>query len=78
MTLATWPLHQVQPIQRLVVATYQSASGAGARAMAEVEQQTRDILGGKEPHAEIFPYPLAFNLFPHNSALNRKATVRKR
>ena len=72
MTLATWPLHQVQPIQRLVVATYQSASGAGARAMAEVEQQTRDILGGKEPHAEIFPYPLAFNLFPHNSALNQQ------
>ncbi|MCG8364365.1 MAG: aspartate-semialdehyde dehydrogenase [Pseudanabaenales cyanobacterium] len=72
MTLATWPLHQVQPIQRLVVATYQSASGAGARAMAEVEQQTRDILEGKEPHAEIFPYPLAFNLFPHNSALNQQ------
>ena len=72
MTLATWPLHQVQPIQRLVVATYQSASGAGARAMAEVERQTRDILEGKEPHAEIFPYPLAFNLFPHNSALNQQ------
>ena len=72
MTLAVWPLHQVQPIQRLVVATYQSASGAGARAMAEVEQQSRDILAGKTPCADIFPYPLAFNLFPHNSPLNQQ------
>ena len=72
MSLAVWPLHQIQPLQRLVVSTYQSASGAGARAMAEVEQQTRDILQGKEPQAEIFPYPLAFNLFPHNSALNQQ------
>lgn len=72
MALAVWPLHQVQPLQRMVVSTYQSASGAGARAMAEVEQQARDILGGKEPQAEIFPYPLAFNLFPHNSALNQQ------
>ena len=36
MGVAIWPLHQVQPIQRIVVATYQSASGAGARAMEEV------------------------------------------
>jgi aspartate-semialdehyde dehydrogenase len=68
--LAVWPLHQVQPVQRLVVSTYQSASGAGARAMEEVKQQTRAILAGEEPVAEVFPYPLAFNLFPHNSPLN--------
>jgi aspartate-semialdehyde dehydrogenase len=70
MALAVWPLHQVQPVQRLVVSTYQSASGAGARAMEEVKQQTRAILAGEEPVAEVFPYPLAFNLFPHNSPLN--------
>jgi aspartate-semialdehyde dehydrogenase len=70
MSLATWPLHRVRPIQRLVVATYQSASGAGARAMEEVKQQSQAILQGKAPQAEILPYPLAFNLFPHNSALN--------
>jgi aspartate-semialdehyde dehydrogenase len=52
-----------------VVATYQSASGAGARAMAEVETQTQAILQGKKPQAEVLPYPLAFNLFPHNSPL---------
>jgi aspartate-semialdehyde dehydrogenase len=69
MALAVWPLHQVQPVQRLVVATYQSASGAGARAMEEVKQQARAILAGEAPVAESFPYPLAFNLFPHNSPM---------
>jgi aspartate-semialdehyde dehydrogenase len=72
MTLAVWPLHQVQPVQRIVAATYQSASGAGARAMAEVQTQARAILDGQPPQTEIFPYPLAFNLFPHNSELNQQ------
>lgn len=70
MSLAVWPLHRVQPCKRLVVATYQSASGAGARAMEEMKQQAQAILAGQPPVTEIFPYPLAFNLFPHNSALN--------
>lgn len=70
MNVAVWPLHQVQPVQRLVAATYQSASGAGARAMAEVKVQTQAILNGEPPPTEAFPYPLAFNLFPHNSELN--------
>lgn len=70
--VAVYPLHRVQPIRRLVVSTYQSASGAGARAMEEVKIQSRDILAGKPPKAEILPYPLAFNLFPHNSLLNEQ------
>lgn len=70
MGVAIYPLHQVQPIKRVVVATYQSASGAGARAMAEAKTQAKDILEGKEPQAEVLPYPIAFNLFPHNSPLN--------
>ena len=72
MGVAIYPLHQIQPIKRVVVATYQSASGAGARAMAEVKNQARDILDGKKPQPEILPYPLAFNLFPHNSPLNQQ------
>ena len=72
MGVAIYPLHRVQPIRRLVVSTYQSASGAGARAMEEVKVQARDILAGKPPKAEILPYPLAFNLFPHNSPLNEQ------
>jgi len=69
MAVAIYPLHQVQPIRRVVAATYQSASGAGARAMEEVKRQSQAILNGEAPVAEAFPYPLAFNLFPHNSPL---------
>ena len=72
MGVAIYPLHRVQPITRIVVSTYQSASGAGARAMAEAKTQARDILDGKEPKAEVLPYPIAFNLFPHNSPLNEQ------
>lgn len=72
MSVALWPLHQIRPIRRVVVATYQSASGAGARAMAEVEQQARAILAGETPPTESFPYPLAFNLFPHNTPINEQ------
>jgi aspartate-semialdehyde dehydrogenase len=69
MSVAVYPLHQAFPIKRIVASTYQSASGAGARAMEEVKAQSIAILNGQEPTAEILPYPLAFNLFPHNSKL---------
>lgn len=72
MSVAIYPLHQLQPIQRIVVSTYQSASGAGARAMEELKTQTQAILQNQPAIAEIFPYPLAFNLFPHNSKLNQQ------
>ncbi len=67
--VAIYPLHQVQPIKRIIVATYQSASGAGARAMEEAKLQAQAILDGKTPKTEVFPYPIAFNLFTHNSDL---------
>ncbi|NJM98197.1 MAG: aspartate-semialdehyde dehydrogenase [Phormidesmis sp. RL_2_1] len=70
MSVALWPLQQIQPIRRIVVATYQSASGAGAAAMAEVKQQAQAILNGEKPPTKSFPYPLAFNLFPHNTPIN--------
>ncbi|OIP76476.1 MAG: aspartate-semialdehyde dehydrogenase [Oscillatoriales cyanobacterium CG2_30_44_21] len=69
MAVAIYPLHQVQPIQRIVVSTYQSASGAGARAMEEVQLQAQAILKGEPAIAEVLPYPLAFNLFTHNSPM---------
>ncbi|MFZ4728557.1 MAG: aspartate-semialdehyde dehydrogenase [Pseudanabaena sp.] len=73
MAVAIYPLHQVQPIQRIVTATYQSASGAGARAMEEVKIQSQAILNGEPAVPEILPYPLAFNLFPHNSPMTDNA-----
>jgi aspartate-semialdehyde dehydrogenase len=64
-----WPLHQVNPVRRMVVSTYQAASGAGAAAMAELEAQSREILDGKKPTCNAFPYQIAFNCFSHNSAM---------
>jgi len=64
-----WPLHRANPVKRMVVSTYQAASGAGYSAMLELEQQSRQILEGKEPTCKVFPYQIAFNVFSHNSSL---------
>lgn len=69
LCVAINPLHRVIPLRRVVVATYQSASGAGAKAMAEVQNQCQEILAGKEVTPQVLPYPLAFNLFLHNSPM---------
>ncbi|KAF7133143.1 hypothetical protein RHSIM_Rhsim09G0088900 [Rhododendron simsii] len=54
-------------VLRMVVSTYQAASGAGAAAMEELEQQTREVLEGKQPTCKIFSQQYAFNLFSHNA-----------
>jgi aspartate-semialdehyde dehydrogenase len=64
-----WPLHKANPVRRMVVSTYQAASGAGQAAMLELEEQARECLGGKKPTCKALKYQLAFNLFSHNSAL---------
>jgi aspartate-semialdehyde dehydrogenase len=65
MLVAVYPLHKVNPVKRIVVSTYQAASGAGAKAMAELEDQTAQILkGNKAVKAEALPQRIAFNLFP--------------
>ena len=69
LTLVLAPLHGRRPIKRVVVSTYQSASGAGARAMEELRNLSRTVLEGGEPVSEVLPYSLAFNLFLHNSPL---------
>jgi aspartate-semialdehyde dehydrogenase len=70
MNVAVWPLHRVNPVRRMVVSTYQSASGAGAAAMRELEQQSREVLEGKEPTMAVFPFQIAFNLFSHNTPID--------
>jgi len=64
-----WPLHKANPVKRMIVSTYQAASGAGHSAMVELEEQSREILDGKEPTCKAFPYQIAFNIFSHNAAL---------
>ena len=69
LSLALAPLAARRPLKRVLVSTYQSASGAGARAMEELRNLSRTVLDGGEPVSEVLPYPLAFNLFLHNSPL---------
>jgi aspartate-semialdehyde dehydrogenase len=69
LTLALAPLAAKRAIRRVVVSTYQSASGAGARAMEELRTLSRTVLEGGEPVSEVLPHSLAFNLFLHNSPL---------
>jgi len=64
-----WPLHKINPVKRMVVSTYQAASGAGLSAMLELENQAREILAGKPPTRNVFPHQIAFNCFSHNSLL---------
>ncbi len=64
-----WPLHKANPVKRIIVSTYQAASGAGQSAMLELEHQAQEILDGKEPTCNAFPCQIAFNCFCHNSAL---------
>lgn len=69
MAVPIFPLHRAAHIRRVVAATYQAASGAGAKAMQELEHQSREILEGKKPTKNVFPHQIAFNLFSHNSPI---------
>jgi len=65
-----WPIHRQNPVKRLIAATYQAASGAGAAGMAELEASTRAFLAGGAHEPKVFPHPYAFNLFSHNTKID--------
>jgi aspartate-semialdehyde dehydrogenase len=67
--VAVWPLHKLCRIERMVVSTYQAASGAGYQAMLELEEQAREVLAGRKATPKVFPHQIAFNLFSHNSKI---------
>ena len=69
LALVLSPLKRQIPIKRVVVSTYQSASGAGALAMQELGKLSQEVLDGITPESKVLPYSLAFNLFLHNSPL---------
>ncbi len=69
LTVVLGPLALKNRIKRVVVSTYQSASGAGAQAMQELKDLTKSLLEGDTPKSRVLPYSLAFNLFLHNSPL---------
>jgi aspartate-semialdehyde dehydrogenase len=65
-----WPIHKINRIRRMIIATYQAASGAGAAAMEELRESTRAYLDGREYKNTVLPHPYAFNLFSHNSKID--------
>ncbi len=64
MVVVLQPLEQLSHIRRIRVASYQSASGAGAAAMAELEQQYSEIISGRPVTVKKFPHQLAYNVIP--------------
>lgn len=65
MVVALAAIERLSHIRRVHVATYQSASGAGAAAMAELEAQHAQLVAGEEPAVEKFAFQLAYNVIPH-------------
>ena len=65
-----WPIHQRNRIKRVILSTYQAASGAGAAAMEELVESTRACLDGETWQPKVFPHSYAFNLFSHNTAID--------
>jgi len=64
LTVALNPLKKTAGLERVLVSTYQSASGAGRALVDELEEQTKAIADGKEPPVAAYPYQLAYNVVP--------------
>jgi aspartate-semialdehyde dehydrogenase len=62
LVVALAPLRVANPLERVVVSTYQSVSGTGSAAMQELTNQTKQALDGGHPDAEVYPHQIAFNL----------------
>jgi aspartate-semialdehyde dehydrogenase len=65
-----WPVHRINRIRRLLIASYQAASGAGAAAMEELRESTRAYLEGRDYTPRVLPHPYAFNVFSHNARID--------
>ncbi|MFH1775482.1 MAG: aspartate-semialdehyde dehydrogenase [Chloroflexota bacterium] len=64
MVVALYPLHQANPIKRIVVDTYQAVSGTGTAAVEELRTQAKQILGGQPTIPHVYPHQIAFNALP--------------
>ncbi len=77
LAMALWPLHRAFGARRVIVATYQAASGAGAGGMEELSAETHRALHGETPRARVFPHPLPFNVIPHIDAFQENGYTRE-
>ncbi len=63
--MALDPIHKAYGIKRAIISTYQATSGAGAKGMQELEDQTRNALEGKPVTNSVFAHSIVFNVIPH-------------
>ncbi len=65
MVVALNPIHQISPIQRIVVSTYQAVSGTGSNAVEELRNQTSNLISGEKGiNPSVYPHQIAFNTLP--------------
>jgi len=64
MVVALYPIHKVKKIKRIIVATYQAVSGAGATAIEDLELETKAVMEGKYFYPRALPHHIAFNVIP--------------
>jgi aspartate-semialdehyde dehydrogenase len=62
--MALYPLHRAFRLRRVVAASYQAVSGAGAKAIVELSSQTKAFIANEQPQSAVFPHPIAFNVIP--------------
>jgi aspartate-semialdehyde dehydrogenase len=62
--MALYPLHKVFRVKRVIAASYQAVSGAGAKAIRELSLQSKSFFSGEPSEPEVFPHPIAFNVVP--------------
>lgn len=74
LLMPLFTLHRMFSVKRIVVSTYQAASGAGAHLLRELQEETKAHLENK-PYPHRLPFPYAFNLYPHNSPLHANGYV---
>lgn len=77
--MALWPLHLLFGLKRVIMSTYQAASGAGQQGMDELHEGTRSVICNERDVAEnkIFPYPLPFNVIPHIDAFQENGYTKE-
>jgi len=64
IVVALNPLHKVNPIRRVVAATYQAVSGTGSAAVEELTEQSKQVLEGQNTVPHVYPHQIAFNILP--------------
>jgi aspartate-semialdehyde dehydrogenase len=65
LVVALKPIADAVGLERVIVSSYQSVSGTGTAAVAELLAESRGYLGGNEPEPSVYPHPIAFNVLPH-------------